>query len=116
MSFLRRKGKIIYKNGDIYNGDLNPESLSPEGEGKLNYYDSDKDYYDGAWKHGFINGYGRMLWKNGSQYIGDFLQGARTGRGVFIDSDGKRYQGNWVNGMLHGDCETSERIYYEFGH
>ncbi len=45
---------------------------------------------------------GRHTYSDGSQYEGEFKNGKRHGRGVWLRTDGLRYEGEWQNDKPHG--------------
>ena len=48
-------------------------------------------------------GHGSILTKNGSSYVGDFVDGVRQGRGVYVDAvSSVQYDGQWMNDVRHG--------------
>jgi len=49
-----------------------------------------------------INGEGTLTWAGGDQYVGDFVNGKRTGQGTYTDVNGNQYIGEWKDGMKHG--------------
>ncbi len=40
---------------------------------------------------------------NGDIYVGDVVDGSRTGRGVYTWADGHRYEGDFVNNRMQGE-------------
>ena len=75
-------GQIQWKNGDIYDGEL-------DGEGNP-------------------NGMGVFKWAQGEVlYKGEYKRGTRTGVGTIIYPNGAQYKGNWVNDRMHGWGEIS---------
>ena len=50
----------------FYVGQTDPKDL-PNGQGTMNYHENEdnKIKYTGNWKHGVIDGYGALWWKNG---------------------------------------------------
>jgi len=88
------------------------------------------EYIEGniqVFNNGNFSGRGTYYWPNGDLYFGDFLDGYRTGKGIFFWNDncevyegdfyenqahgfgyywysnGDRFQGSFVNGAKHGD-------------
>jgi len=65
------------------------------------------------------HGYGKRIFTNGSFYVGEFIHGARCGRGTFTAANGATIQANWKNNNVHGDVMvTNQRgtyIGYEDG-
>lgn len=60
--------------------------------------------YDGWFDDlGRYHGHGRLTWKNGDSYEGDFVHGRRHGRGLYKwgNSD-RQYQGEFENNVRHG--------------
>ncbi|KAM6216876.1 MORN repeat-containing protein 1 [Rhynchocyon petersi] len=59
--------------------------------------------YEGDWKGGRKHGHGRLLFKDGSYYEGEFLDGEITGEGCrHWASSGNTYTGQFVLGEPHG--------------
>ena len=53
-----------------------------------------------------FRGYGKLRWRNGDCFVGDWLSGQQDGNGTFIyseDSDLQRYTGDWKNGSMSGN-------------
>ncbi len=40
--------------------------------------------------------------RGGGRYEGDYIDGKRTGRGIYTWADGRRYEGDFNNGNMHG--------------
>ena len=49
-----------------------------------------------------MHGYGQLVWPDGRQYEGDFVNDVKEGQGTFQWPDGKIYTGQWLNGKQHG--------------
>jgi hypothetical protein len=54
-----------------------------------------------------MHGKGTYLWGPdttwaGDKYIGDYVDNARTGQGVYMWSNGDRYEGQFKDGKIHG--------------
>ena len=47
-----------------------------------------------------------MTWTNGNRYVGAWLEGKRTGLGVFYWANGARYHGEFLNNLRHGNNGT----------
>mgnify|MGYP003440447615 CR=1 FL=1 len=45
-----------------------------------------------------MHGHGLLVWKDGKQYEGDFVNDKREGTGKFTWADGRVYMGEWLNG------------------
>lgn len=48
---------------------------------------------DGA----MLNGFGKVIWENGSTFEGAMVDGARTGKGKFVWPSGQSFDGEWRN-------------------
>ena len=116
-------------NGDIYEGQWNPETKEPEGQG-VYIRAKDNKLYEGYFRLGELNGHGRAIEENGNVYVGiwednlmhdnglytwggvtkwaghsyqgDYHYGIRDGYGVYTWPDGSKYSGNWTNGVSSG--------------
>ena len=94
--------KTIYKDGSFYfgykrNGKRHGLGLYlwPEGYGfygewrdgeliKGKGIDRDRNVYEGEWKDGKGNGYGKMTYLDGSVYDGEWMDGKENGLGYII--------------------------------
>ncbi|MCU0849274.1 MAG: hypothetical protein MUD12_15435 [Spirochaetes bacterium] len=61
--------------------------------------------YQGDTVNNIPHGIGNIKWENGEFYEGEWLEGKKNGKGVFIDKFGNRIEGNWVNNKLHGEAK-----------
>ena len=63
---------------------------------------SNGSMYDGQWFEDEMHGTGTEIWEEGRmRYSGDFVQGKKTGQGVF-EFDGHTYEGEFEDGQFHG--------------
>jgi hypothetical protein len=92
------KGKMVYSNGNIYEGDF--VSGKPEGHGTTNF--ANGSIYTGQFSNGRTDGQGVFKMKDGAIYSGQFSQGLYHGKGKYNFPDGGIYDGNWVNGIREG--------------
>ena len=61
--------------------------------------DGDFDYlYEGYWKNGMKNGYGRYIDNDGDTYEGEWLDDLRHGNGTETSTDGTSYKGEFKYG------------------
>jgi hypothetical protein len=106
-------GKIIYKNGAVYEGDV--KHFRPDGTGLFKYPSGET--YAGGFVEGMKEGNGELTYSNGSViYKGSFRNDLMDGRGQFIFNNGDSIEegysikgkrsGEWVIKKLNGD------IYY----
>lgn len=121
-SRLYYRGRYIYPNGDLYEGNFDHGVRS--GRGIFESFDV-KTRYQGEWKngrkhgqgqeimpneteylgtyrHGWKSGNGLMRWKDGTTYQGEFKKDQLTGYGTFHWADGRIYHGSLENGKMHG--------------
>lgn len=115
------KGRIIYENGDAFDG----EFFENKACGKGTYYYNDGTIYTGDWlsdkKHGVgtettlegivykgefyqdkKHGKGLMSFNDSSEYHGEFFEDLMQGFGKYSWNDGREYEGEWVNGKMQG--------------
>lgn len=63
----------------------------------------DLGQYDGAMnERGEREGHGKVVWLDGSEYVGEFKANMRNGKGRYTRKDGYTYDGEWVNDTMHG--------------
>ena len=65
-------------------------------------YTHSEDTYQGEFVRGFRDGYGLIIYGDGSFYEGYFLDDLRHGFGRFVDISGDCYTGEWISGSEHG--------------
>uniref|UniRef100_A0A8D0HKR2 MORN repeat containing 1 n=1 Tax=Sphenodon punctatus TaxID=8508 RepID=A0A8D0HKR2_SPHPU len=59
--------------------------------------------YEGEWKQGKKHGHGKLSFKDGSYYEGEFVDGEIVGNGLrYWASTGNTYSGQFLLGELHG--------------
>ncbi|XP_075047828.1 MORN repeat-containing protein 1 isoform X2 [Mixophyes fleayi] len=59
--------------------------------------------YDGEWEDGKKHGHGKLLFRDGSSYEGEFVHGEITGNGLrYWATSGNTYSGEFLEGELHG--------------
>ena len=117
------KGKLKWKNGDVYDGELDGVG-NPNGKGVFKWAQSELLYngewktgvragkgtliypngkkYEGDWECDQMHGRGRFEWENGEIYEGEWKKGVRDGKGKLVYSTGERYEGAWENDKMHG--------------
>ena len=84
----------------FYEGELD-DNGEKEGRGKITYRNG--NVYDGEWKKNKRDGNGILTHANGATYVGDFKEDRLEGSGVFTSADGgDQYRGEWKNDMKHG--------------
>lgn len=84
-------------NQVVYEGEWRNDMK--EGNGHLLY---EHGTYNGMFKSDFFHGRGKLSWRNGDVFDGDFHRGERTGRGIMKFGNGDSYEGEFLNGLSHG--------------
>lgn len=114
-------GKIIWRNGDFYEGNFAANKIS--GFGVIKYAENNPKNltsYSGEWRNDIFNGAGELEWTSGEKFSGNFLNGNMNGNGTYIWPDGRRYNG-FMNGktmngfgiMNYAADDESYRVSYE---
>ncbi|ESW34790.1 hypothetical protein PHAVU_001G181400 [Phaseolus vulgaris] len=91
-------GQLLLPNGESYSGSLYGNVY--EGHGTYVWFDG--CVYEGEWRRGTRNGYGKIRWPSGAEYEGDFSGGYIHGTGRYIRSDKLTYKGRWRLNLKHG--------------
>ncbi len=115
------RGKIIWANGETYDGDVLRSQRHgsgeftwttgqrysgewvqdrPEGNGSLRFANGNQ--YDGPVINGEPHGTGKMVYASGDVYSGQFVRGEPDGQGLYIWLSGQKYDGAWVKGKANG--------------
>ena len=118
------KGKVVYVNGDVYEGDFAPingaflngngrythangswnEGVFKDGNfvgGKVRLLKPDGSVgYEGEYSNGNNNGHGKSTLADGSVYVGNFIDGERTGSGKLTRPNGTVFDGEFDNGKF----------------
>ena len=97
------KGEIAidFRPGDSYKtyvGKIN--DLGQMVTGKLTFKNG--DIYEGDFRNGKRTGKGIFYWKDGNVYKGDFVNGKRSGKGILRFVDGYVYEGEFLDGKRSG--------------
>jgi hypothetical protein len=79
-----------------YEGECDPSNDLPHGHGEAKGADS----YVGEWVQGKPSGKGVYTWENGARYEGEFKNGKVNGNGLYISPKGVRYEGGFMEGKL----------------
>lgn len=99
LSGVRVKGKLVWKDGMWFDGEMNEKGRN--GYGTMLYSNGTK--YAGNWVEDKPNGYGVKYDSNGKVvYKGMFKNGKCNGLGTCYLSDGGKYEGSFKSGMFHG--------------
>jgi len=78
-----------------------------DGFGRI-IYDNGQEYI-GEFKNGDPHGYGKTLYSNGHVYIGEYNNGTKHGYGVFKWKNGNKFYGKFKNGKEDGYAVKTEK-------
>ena len=93
-----QKPRTNKEKGEVYTGDSNMDKK--EGFGKMVY--ADGSWYEGEWRNDLKHGKGKLVNSEGEVYEGDFYEGQKHGRGHFTGKDGSFYAGEFQHGVVSG--------------
>lgn len=115
------KGKKVYSNGDVYEGEYVKgkrqghgvytftDGESYEGDwyddhqhGRGIYCFANGNKYEGFWYKDFQEGSGIMYYHNGDVYNGEWKQDMKEGKGILYYANGNKYDGEFYNGTMSG--------------
>lgn len=68
--------------------------LKPVAKPEYTYKNGSK--YIGQWVNGFRHGNGKIIWPDGASYEGQWGFGQPTNHGIFKFSNGDIYEGSWA--------------------
>ena len=95
------KGTYYYSKA-IYNGDWYADERHGCGVEEI-YTDEGTQRYEGAFKFGKRDGYGKMICADGETYEGEYKEGKRHGKGRCVLPDGTVQDGYFENGDFLGN-------------
>ncbi|XP_051844732.1 MORN repeat-containing protein 1 isoform X3 [Antechinus flavipes] len=100
-------GHYLYQNAFFrYEGEW--KDGKKHGHGKLLFKDG--SYYDGEFVDGEIFGMGQRYWSStGNTYTGQFVLGELHGHGVMIYKEGGKYEGEFYQGMREGPGTLTDK-------
>lgn len=111
-SSFEGKGELKYESEHSkcvrYSGEFKCDL--PDGHGIMEYKNGMK--YEGQWEGGKFNGEGK-LYGGDEEYVGEFRNGMRNGKGVFLkanilrESFKEKYDGEWKDDEKHGRGQIS---------
>ena len=90
--------KILFADGDSYDGDLIDSKKNGEGIWIWN----NGTIYEGQFKDGMKHGSGITIYSDGSSYIGSYSEDARHGEGIFTLANGDVYTGTFEDDVFSG--------------
>lgn len=92
---------VYLQEGGCYSGQWDISQQRPEGYGIMVYPDGSKYY--GDFRSGKKSGRGRLICLDCSLYEGEFYNDKKQGLGWQKKSDGTVYKGQFLNNMEHGE-------------
>ncbi|KAJ6246691.1 hypothetical protein M0813_01941 [Anaeramoeba flamelloides] len=102
---VKEKNKLITILDDCLRR-LLPTSISLTNiERETEFYFKTKIKYIGSIKKGNLNGYGKLIYLNGTTFEGNFKNNIKHGKGKLIFPNGFKIIGNWEKNVPHGFCE-----------
>ena len=101
-------GTLSLLNGNKYTGSFAHGVF--DGHGTYTFK-STATQYDGQWLAGAKEGRGRETYSDGSVYIGEYKAGEREGKGR-MEYGGERgvFEGGWKAGKKHGEGKVREKV------
>lgn len=114
---LKKKGKFVFSNGCIYDGEFVGNKFENFGI----YYWPDGRKYEGNFLNNQIHGKGKFTFSDGRVYEGEYKNGVKDGKGKVIYPDNNVYYGEWTNDLQHGHFSkinsdnTKEKSFWRFG-
>eukprot|EP00906_Rhabdomonas_costata_P024508 RCo035212 len=92
------KGSCKFADGAVYEGEWKDDKMC--GQGK---FITDDFTYEGEFKDGSRTGQATVVFlKSGSVYVGECVEGQRSGAGTYTWKSGAKYDGSWLNNTRHG--------------
>jgi hypothetical protein len=71
-----------------------------QGQGVIKLKDGEAIF--GTWRDGELVGEAKIVYPNGSSYVGEMKLNLRHGRGVHVFSSGLKYEGDFKKGNIEG--------------
>jgi len=108
MTYYPKKKKLVYENGDVYEGEI--RGYLPNGQGV--YTSAYGEVIDGEFSDGVADGFCRVTLASGNRYEGLIHAGEWDENGVLtlVYDDGEELpQGSFVNSRLEGEVTYSYR-------
>jgi hypothetical protein len=96
----RKQETKTWPNGDSYQGQL--LDGKPHGQGTMNYAGVDRRTYVGNWVNGARQGRGEVTWPSGARFEGEFRNDKANGQGMQTEADGGFYIGSWRDNQMNG--------------
>lgn len=90
---------LSFADGSTYVGSLNAQG-ELEGNGRMHWKNGDS--YEGNFVAGLFQGQGKLSMSSSGVYTGSFVGGAMEGQGELVYTDGSRYLGEFKESQFHG--------------
>jgi hypothetical protein len=58
--------------------------------------------YEGVFEHGKCAKFGRLVYRDGSIYLGEMKEFKRHGSGIFVKPNGERIEGEFTDDQANG--------------
>lgn len=102
---MHGKGKLIFENGDIYEGQFVQGKM--HGEGKLYTHGST---HEGLFQNDVKSGAGSEVFANGDRSVGVWVNGELEGNGTFFLTNGEMFDCVWLHGMMKSRVRTRAQL------
>lgn len=100
---------VLKDSTGTYEGEERTSDGKRHGKGKITFKDG--NYYEGDFKDDLFDGRGTLIMKReGSKYVGSFSRGKRNGHGTEVFGDGSSYCGEFKDDKLCGQGKISKGI------
>ena len=96
---MHGRGKLTEKDGAVYSGQFKQGKLH-DARSRIVY--ANGDTYEGDVEEGVLCGEGVLCFTNGDRYEGEFKNNSRWGSGVMHFATGDQYEGRWNDAQMHG--------------
>lgn len=108
--FFKQDKKTSDSNSYVYNSLVGSERRIYAADSQLNglkdrVQTSSRELatYEGEMTDGLPDGKGKEIYKNGDEYVGQFLRGKKHGYGILYSPGKFRYCGNFLNNKMNGN-------------
>ena len=91
---------ILTPNNNLFIGELDSENIPNPKKGIL--LSPNMDYFEGEFILGKKEGKGKLVYNNGTEYLGNFRNNKPDGYGQLTQENGEVYQGEWKEGKING--------------
>ena len=96
---IEGQGLLEKCNGEKFEGIFHQGTFK---QGNCKQITENGDIYEGNFRDGKCNGYGKMIYSNHEIYQGNFVNGQKEGMGKQEYPNNGYYNGEWKNNQFHG--------------